>query len=183
MRIDELFRLNKLPAPINRWVHRVLPFVIQPQVVSEWCWSACSVSVNKFYSPASTWTQCLLANAALGQTSCCQSPGSASCNTPWYLDRALQIVGNYASYANGKATLPAIAGQIDSKRPVGLRIAWNGNGAHFVIIYGYSELTQSDLQFINVGDPFYGSSVQSYRPFPDAYQGGGTWTGTYFTQP
>jgi hypothetical protein len=184
MQIEDLFHLKKLPPPRRACANQVLAFVIQPQgSQTEWCWSACAVSVNRFYSPASTWTQCLLANSALGQTSCCQNPGSAQCNQPWYLDRALQIVGNFASYSNGKAVLPTVEGEINSNRPVGMRIGWNGGGGHFIIIYGYYDCGSGNTQDINVGDPFYGSSVQPYGNFPATYQGGGTWTGTYLTHP
>ncbi len=92
------------PAPVDR----ELPFTMQYQQQSNWCWAAVSVSVALFYSSSSKWTQCTLVNDALGQKTCCATGGSAACNQPWYLDRALQIVQRFRSYAAGAATFSAV---------------------------------------------------------------------------
>ena len=153
-----------------------LGFTMQTQQQTQWCWAAVSVSVNLYYHPASGQTQCAVANTAMGQTTCCADGSSAQCNQPWFLDQALQIVGDLNAWRSGKAPLSAVKGEINGCRPFCLRIAWNGGGGHFVTVYGYSG------RLLNIGDPWYGNSVVTYDTFPNAYQGGGTWTDNYTTQ-
>jgi len=153
-----------------------LRFTRQQQQQSQWCWAAVSVSVNLYYHPASGQTQCAVANVAMNQTTCCQNGGTAQCNQPWFLDQALQIVGNLNAWSPGKAALATVKAEINASRPFCLRIAWNGGGGHFVTVYGYWG------QAINIADPWYGNSVVQYAPFPSAYQGGGAWTDNYTTK-
>ena len=153
-----------------------LRFTMQQQQQTQWCWAAVSTSINLFYHPASGQTQCAVANVAMNQTTCCQNGGSAQCNQPWFLDQALQIVGNLNASSAGKAALAKVNTEINACRPLCLRIGWNGGGGHFVTVYGYW------LNRINIADPWYGSSVVTYGAFPSTYQGGGTWTDTYTTQ-
>lgn len=153
-----------------------IAFTMQPQQQTQWCWAALSVSVNLYYDPASGQTQCAVANAALGQTTCCQNGNTAQCNQPWFLDLGLQIVGNLDGVSAGKATMTTIRNQILQCRPLCLRIGWNGGGGHFVAVYGYSN------KRLNIGDPWYGNSVVTFADFPDSYQGGGAWTDSFTTQ-
>ena len=151
-------------------------FTMQPQQQTEWCWAAVSVSINLYYHPASGQTQCALANVAMNQTTCCQNGGSAQCNQPWFLDQALQIVGNLNAWSPGKAALATVKAEINGCRPFCLRIAWNGGGAHFVAVYGYT------WWGFFIADPWYGISIMPYGMFPSNYQGGGTWTDNYTTK-
>ena len=153
-----------------------LRFTMQPQQQTQWCWAAVSVSINLFYHPASGRTQCAVANTAMGQTTCCQNGSSAQCNQPWFLDQALQIVGNLNAWSSGKALLSKIKNEISNCRPFCLRIGWNGGGGHFVSVYGFN------LQRISIADPWYGNSVVPYASFPSGYQGGGSWTDSYTTR-
>jgi len=52
---------------------------MQTQEMAEWCWAAVSVSVDKFFNPASSRTQCTVAEDVLTR-SCCG--GEAACNEP-----------------------------------------------------------------------------------------------------
>ncbi|HEX9274821.1 MAG TPA: papain-like cysteine protease family protein [Casimicrobiaceae bacterium] len=153
-----------------------LGFTMQPQQQTQWCWAAVSVSVNLYYHPASGQTQCAVANTAMGQTTCCVDGSTAQCNQPWFLDQALQIVGNLNVVTSGKAALTRIKAEIDHCRPLCLRIAWNGGGGHFVAVYGYTH------GYISIGDPWYGNSVVTYASFPSTYQVGGSWTDSYTTK-
>jgi len=154
-------------------------FTMQQQQQTQWCWAAVSTSINLYYHPASGQTQCAVANVEMNQTTCCQNGSSAQCNQPWFLDQALQIVGNLNAWSPGKATFFTVKTEINNCRPFCLRIAWNGGGGHFVTVYGYSTIPQ---QRLNIADPWYGSSVVPYTPFPSRYQGGGTWTDNYTTK-
>lgn len=153
-----------------------LGFVMQPQQQTQWCWAANSVSVNLYYHSASGQTQCAVANIAMGQTTCCADGSTAQCNQPWFLDQALNIVGNLNAWSSGKATLAVVKSEIDQCHPFCLRIGWNGGGGHFVTVYGYSR------RGLTIADPFYGNSVVTYATFPGTYQGGGTWTDNYTTK-
>ena len=153
-----------------------LRFTTQPQQQTEWCWAAVGVSINLYYHPTSGQTQCAVVNSALGQTTCCIDGSTPACNQPWYVDVALQIFGNFGSWIAGKVPLAKVKNEVSNCRPVCLRIAWNGGGAHFVTLYGFS------TGYLNVGDPFYGNSVVTYSAFPGTYQVGGTWTDTYTTK-
>ncbi len=153
-----------------------LGFTRQQQQQTQWCWAAVSVSVNLYYHPTSGRTQCAVVNAALNQTTCCQNGSTAQCNQPWFLDQALQIVGNLNAVTSGKATLSTVRAEIDSCRPICMRIGWNGGGGHFVTVFGYSGTN------INIADPWFGTSIVSHTTFPVGYNGGGTWTHNYTTR-
>lgn len=152
-----------------------LHFVMQHQSQTQWCWAAVSVSICGFYQPTTGWTQCVLVNKALRQTTCCVNGGSSQCNQPWYLGTALRIVGNLRGSASGRATLVSVQSEINGGRPLCLRIGWNAGGGHFVAIYGYAGSN------INIGDPWWGYTVQAYRDFPANYHSGGSWTDSYYT--
>jgi hypothetical protein len=160
---------------------RRLAFTMQAQLQSQWCWAACSTSVSLFYDSASGWTQCTVVNAELGQATCCQNGSTAQCNRPWFLDRALTRTGNLASWSGGTATIAQIRTEIRAGRPLGVRIGWSGGGGHFVMIAGYRACDPDS--FIDVRDPIFGSSDIALATFSSSYQGTGSWTHTYYTEP
>jgi len=160
---------------------RRLAFTMQAQLQTQWCWAANSVSVSLFYDSASGWTQCAVVNAELGQSTCCQNGSTSQCNQPWYLDLALTRTGNLASWSGGTATIAQVRAEIRRGRPLGARIGWSGGGGHFVMIAGYRSCDPD--QYIDVRDPIYGSSDIPLATFTSSYQGTGSWTHTYYTEP
>lgn len=157
----------------------VLPFNMEAQTQSNWCWAATAKSVSHFYSGLSPWTQCKIAGKELSQT-CCTSPVPAACNVPWYLNKALDRTLNYVSMQNGTISWSDIKSQIDQGLVVGTRIGWNGGGGHFMVIYGVSRVLLNEYLYID--DPIYGKTVLTYNEFATNYQGAGSWTHTYFTK-
>ena len=157
----------------------VLPFNMEAQTQSNWCWAATAKSVSHFYSGLSPWTQCKIASKELTQT-CCTSPVPGACNVPWFLNKALDRTLNFVSMQNGTISWSDIKNQIDQGLVVGTRIGWNGGGGHFMVIYGVSRVLFSEYLYID--DPIYGKTVLSYNEFATNYQGSGTWTHTYFTK-
>ena len=158
-----------------------LGLTMQIQLQSNWCWAATSSSVFHFFQPASSaGSQCDIVNAELHQSTCCVNGASSVCNQPWYLDRALTRVGHFKSMSNGPAAVPVLSTELGGKRPVCCRIGWAGGGGHFVAVDG---LAMSATPFLTVKDPIYGTSSISYATFQTAYQGSGSWTHTYLTQP
>lgn len=150
-----------------------LNFNMQQQTQSNWCWAAVSASVGNYYGTGN-WTQCFVANAQLDRNTCCNQPGP--CNVYGYLDAALRTTRSFASMSSGSIQMPAIENQINMSRPIGLRCAWYGGGAHFLAIYG------TNGGYILVADSIYGYSTRTLNSFPGSYNSGGTWTHTYFTQ-
>lgn len=103
-----------------------------------------------------------------------------TCNVTGYPDKALRWTGHYADEKNNPLTLSEVVEQIAQLRPIAIRIAWTGGGAHNPAIDGYDTAGPGDPT-IDVEDPIYGHSVQDFNTFPTTYQGGATWTDTYLT--
>lgn len=161
------------------YTYLVLPFNMEHQTQSNWCWAATSKSVSHFYSVFSPWTQCKIAAAELNNT-CCNSPVPSACNVPWYLDKALTRTNNFVSIQSGAITWSQVRQQLQAGLVVGTRIGWSGGGGHFMSIHGVSRV--GITQYLHIDDPIYGKSVLTYNQFATNYQGSGTWTHTYFTK-
>lgn len=156
----------------------VLPFEVQKQLESEWCWAAVSTSIAHYYKPASTVTQCQVVNQQIGRSDCCTNPSSSACNQPGYLDQALQYVGHFAS-EKGQGTYQDAVGALNSNTPPCIRIGWSGGGGHFIGVHGCQP-----NEYLAVSDPIFGDSIVAYSTFINGqYEGSGTWTNTYFTKP
>jgi len=161
-----------------------LTFLMQQQEQTEWCWAATAVSVSIFYDTHSSWTQCKVVNAELSLSACCNNGSSTQCNQPWYLDRALQRTSNLNSMSSGAATYKTLNTEVENSHPLGCRIGWNLGGGHFVALHGYSNKISGPTteNWVDVADPFYGSSSMLYDNFRTKYQNAGTWTHSYSTK-
>ncbi|WP_445496321.1 papain-like cysteine protease family protein [Photorhabdus sp. SF281] len=154
---------------------RELPFNMQRQIQSNWCWAAVPVSVGLYFNTG-FWTQCDVADKQLKRATCCRFPGP--CNVYGYLDQALMYTRSLANFYTNLMKMSEIKAQIDARCPICLRCAWYGGGAHFLAIIGYNPVTEN----ISVTDSIYGNSIQSFSLFPFSYNGGGNWTHTYLTR-
>jgi hypothetical protein len=157
-------------------------FTMQHQQETEWCWAANATTVALFYNPASTWTQCSLVNAQFGRNDCCANPTSANCNQPWYPDRALTQVGHLAKAFAGPTGIGDIENQVAQNRPLSVGISWSGGGGHNPAITCYWRIIHTTV-FVHVEDPWYGPSNYQYKTFCTSYQGSGSWSYSYMTQP
>jgi hypothetical protein len=171
-RVWSTFWNQALPEPTLR-----LNFTMQTQTESNWCWAATSASIAQYYDPATTWTQCAVANGELGRNDCCGAGAPGPCNKTNVLDAPLKRVGHFNNMVGGTTTRDTLQQQLRAGRPVCARTAWSGGGAHFVAITGYAP---GDL--IEVDDPISGVSDVDYDVFTTSYLGSGSWTHTYFTQ-
>jgi len=153
---------------------------MQHQLQTNWCWAAVATSVSLFYNPGSGWVQCTLVNSELEQFACCRNGSSSTCNKPWYLNRALMRTGSLESFKSGTINYTTLKQKIDNRLVIGVRIGWSGGGGHVVILDGYNT---NGGDFLSVRDPWYGSSTYTYSSFRSRYQGGGSWTHTYYTKP
>lgn len=168
--------LSAVPIGGEPPVNKSLNFTVQHQRQTQWCWAAVTSSVAAYYK-RSDWSQCRVVNVALGQAVCCGNGSSTECNKPWYLDKALDLVGNLDALAPQALPLQQIKGEIDANHPIGVRIGWSGGGGHFIAIGGYSE------NLVHVHDPWYGESSKNYMEVLTSYQGIGRWTHSYRTAP
>lgn len=178
----DIERIHRIPDHLLADIlfGKKLPFTLEDQTQTNWCWAATSVSVSRFYWAASTWTQCKVASAELGRTDCCNSPVPSACNVPYYLDRALTRTQNLSSLLGRVLTWAEIQAEIDGGRPVGVRVGWSGGGGHFLAIFGYGRQGGQDV--VDVDDPIYGVSRISVDTLRNSYQGSGTWTHSYLTR-
>jgi len=163
---------------------------VEHQQQTQWCWAAVSNSVSHYYDAGSTWTQCTIVNAELGQTGCCTNGATAACNKSWYLNNALTRVGCLLSMASGTLSFSMVKSLINSARPPCARQGWSGGGGHFMAIVCYFQGllgliagAGSTAKRLRISDPWYGDSVLDYDVFVSGYQGSGTWTHSYRTQP
>ena len=155
-----------------------LRFTMQQQTQSNWCWAATSVSIARFYGTTG-WTQCSVANAQLGRTDCCGTGASGACNVYGFLDDAIQRTGHLQSAGGGTATFAQVEAEAVAGRPLGIRTAWSGGGAHFIASTGIE-----DDSLVYVSDCGSGTtSVVDYNTLLTSYRGSGTWTHTYYTKP
>jgi hypothetical protein len=77
------------------------------------------------------------------------------------------------------STFDEVEKEMVAGRPLGIRVAWSGGGAHFIAATG----TEDDGS-VWVSDP--GSGTTSLVPFNtlrSSYLSSGTWTHSYFTKP
>ena len=161
----------------------VIPFRVQPQLMTQWCWAAVTASVVAYLAPrnASTWTQCMVASAELREK-CCQDP--APCNVTNVLDRPLKRVGHLrhpiiSSYIRP----PAIATELDAALPVAIRVQWASGGGHFLCIFGIADTGRGVK--LALTDPIFGEgAIMGDALINGGYQSsGGSWSHTYVLQP
>jgi hypothetical protein len=157
----------------------ILPFNMQTQNQSNWCWAAVAVSTHLFYGGTQWPVQCGLVNQTFGLHICCQSGSSPACNKQYYLDQALQITGNYHHYTNGPELWSSVTQQINIRHPLGVRISLAGNLGHFLIINGYT-VTPRGIQQVVLRDSLNGNSIVPYGRLVNGYQRG-SWTHSFFT--
>jgi len=165
-----------------------MPFKMQEQEQTRWCWAAVSVSVEKYFFPTSTLTQCQLAKEVISDANadCCRNPDS--CNGVAKLQDALHKIEERAKASPIALRFPdpskpmsffEVKAEIDSGMPVGVRMEWAGLGAHFLVISGY--WTLSGQKLLEIGDPLFGEGTVDFDWFSTSYFGG-QWTHTFTMQ-
>jgi hypothetical protein len=144
-----------------------------------WCWAATAKSISHFYNQLSPWTQCSIASMVLSPRNCCNNP--IPCDHPAKLSAALTVTSNAKGIPVGSLTYAAIQAQLQSGRVVAARTAWSQGGAHFVVIYDCYQ--RGGINYFNVDDPIIGKTPVEETVFLTTYNGSGTWTTSYYTQP
>jgi len=150
------------------------------QTKSQWCWAAVALSLDHYFSPKSTWTQCAIARQVLHPAECwCGQPFTNEvCDRAAYLQAALKVVQRPYTAVPGALAFDRVQTEIDSARPVCARIQWRGGAGHFAIISGY-RLLKSQTRQLMILDPLYGPSLQDDDAFRRGYRLSGQWTDTF----
>ena len=163
-----------------------MPFPIEQQEQTEWCWAAVSATADHYFIPGSTLTQCEIASKEFSPTNCCLNPGA--CNQTMQLQKVLKPMGRLESVITSPLSFKEIKDEIRARRPIAVRIAWFDDKAHFVLICGFTESKSGNSRKLEIADPFYGDVDNGqyfgiweidFDLFPGAYQQGGSWTATY----
>jgi len=101
--VTDITVLDNKPVGTQTWVPPTpnsIGLRIQYQETKEWCWIAVATSVNHFYNPSSTWTQCQLMTA-VGQTIVKLAPGTSACPSDTILAKFPELAGILADpYSN-----------------------------------------------------------------------------------
>jgi papain like cysteine protease AvrRpt2 len=163
------------------WAY-VRGFNVQKQEDLTWCWAAVSLGIlHKYNQLQNVSQQCQYVEQALAlaQGVCCSQPLDAACTQTQNLTNTL---GNNLRFNPPRsAHYDECQAEITNQRPIGVEIGWSGGrGAHYAAIGGVRVPNNFSILIL---DPQYGPSIQNGNTFPSAYQFGGSWTATYFTQP
>jgi Papain-like cysteine protease AvrRpt2 len=153
--------------------------LMQTQIEDEWCWAAVAVSVDHYFNPASTKTQCQLAQAVLENEACCGNPDA--CDDPAKLQDALTNVNRLDRILLRPLQFSEIQDKLSANLPVCVRIGWANGGGHFVAIDGWFGSATNPQ--VNVADPLFDGGPWDYNEFVTAYMGNGQWTATFLVKP
>jgi hypothetical protein len=153
--------------------------LMQTQIENEWCWAAVATSVDHYFNPQSTKTQCQVAQAVLNNAGCCGNPDA--CDQPAKLQDALAQVTRLDQVLPRYLQFSEIRAQLGASLPVCVRIGWARGGGHFVAIDGCSPPLAPPQ--VHVVDPLFGDCTVDYNEFVSAYQGSGQWTATFLVKP
>ena len=163
-----------------------LPFTMQHQEESEWCWSAVTTSIDHHFDASSTRTQCQTVSEER-RMKCCDSTFRRDpkvCNIPNTVHEPLRRLGWLdAEPLLRPLSFAEIRSEIDKQRPVAVFIRWRmrdgtlGTRGHFFVITGY-DAAVGDVMIED--SLFFGSRLSHARVASqaagDGYQDGrGVW--------
>jgi len=211
--MSELGRFQPLrhaPAPIHQTLN--LGVAMQYQETSQWCWVAVATSINHFYNPASTETQCELMTI-VGQTVNELSLSTGACPDPSMVAANPTLASQLANPYNSNA-LYCLEGQITPAYlksggvgdALNVHDNWNSpslprlslsqiaaeidNGRPVVVDITWQSGAQHFVAIVGVVnemlvicDPINGQSSLQYSAFPSQYFGGATLDQVYLTRP
>jgi hypothetical protein len=145
-----------------------LPFVMEQQEQTEWCWAAVAASVSRHHDPSSTWTQCLIADAEFGVNICCDDGSCRACNRSHPVGSGLRRTGNLDRFLNRAVDFDEVKAEVAARKPVCVRIAWQPRGGHAAVIAGYVEA--GGARYVIIHDPLHGESTCEFEEFLTGYR-------------
>lgn len=162
-----------------------LPFNMQEQLQTQWCWAATAASIASFYEDDPMLLQCEVASRCLSMDCCVDPlprppPPDWEGNRLYTLSRALTILGHLSEpIVKQPLSFEEIVNEIDAQRPVCCHIQFEDNPGHFNAIVGYDASTQDVI--VRDPSPRYGDGVYPYESFKLNYHGG-QWDQSYRTR-
>ena len=175
---------NNLPNDqrlMVRKLYSVMPFYMQEQKMTNWCWAASSMSTLKFFrrecDALSFQTQCGLVEVIKGAPCADHNQGN-NLNDPLTTVKVLRS-HFFKNHSNEKSRE-----DLNGWRPVLARIDWSNsnNEGHFAAIIGM--YPQNDVETVVIADPWAGISTTSFKSFSTArlYPSNGIWDYGYYTK-
>jgi hypothetical protein len=163
-----------------------LPFLMQNQIMDNWCWAAVASSVAFYFDDTTPWTQVELAAKAFDYLD--DDVPDADWDRPFPLGEAFGFVGCLGRVHLGQTTFHTVVGELRHGRPVCLQIQWDSKEGHAVAITG-CWVDSMGLTHYRVDDPGlwaedYGKSWDEEREIPERklmkrYRKFGTWCNTF----
>ena len=170
--MKKLFIAFSLLISVGLKSQTVLGLQTTIQQQNQWCWSACSNCILKYYGI--TTTQCQLAEYTrtvatwnnFGTQDCCVT-ATAGCNYwnyMWgYAGSIQDILSQFGSISvtniSNTISVSAIQTEINNNRPFVIRWGWTSGGGHFIVGEGYS--ASNNIYYMNPW-PGEGSKVAAY---------------------
>lgn len=116
-----------------------IPFSLEAQKASNWCWAAVAVSVETYYGRNGE-TQCRLAGRHHGVQGCCGQPVPDECDRAAKLSEVLTELGSLRDFLQEAASTDVLSDEIRVGNPVCCHISWTGlDAGHFVVVVGFEE--------------------------------------------
>ncbi|MEO8113557.1 MAG: papain-like cysteine protease family protein [Phenylobacterium sp.] len=175
----------------------VRDFAMETQEQCLWCWAAVAVSVARKYAANTTWTQCSVATAFYqrqGEALQCCGADRAAGNRSQGLSAVFEVTRNLSGAAIATAiAFQDLAAQIQSDRPVCVRIGWRFDqhqSGHFIAVTGYT-IGSGGQRYVHIQDPSVAAGQASHNQKDMTFEelttgydnGAGDWTWTYKTKP
>jgi hypothetical protein len=169
----------------------VLPYHIEPQEQSAWCWAAVAASTVRYYDPGNKalTIQCKVADLCLDKKvlpphvdTCCGAPWDS--NLLFELEKALDKVGTNGGRVKSPMAFDDVVAAIDRGHPVAVGVTWQASLArHFAVIRGYC--VTDNRRFFAIADPWdFGTmNYHDADEFLKNYLGHrSTWDESYLTK-
>jgi hypothetical protein len=125
-----------MPSAFASTNQLALPFYLQTE--SNWCAIACAKMILAYYG--ATVQECEEANYDFGQTGCCSTPSSSTCNpsSGSFTGTPLSYYGvGWTQYSSNNFTFTQFKSEIDAGRPVSIGWNWTAGGGHAMNVAGY----------------------------------------------
>lgn len=157
-------------------------FNIERQMMSKWCWAACTVSICKYYNSPQISQKQLVAQVN-NKPFCATGPLIPFCNDPADLGDALRAVGHLSASFESQLSEGTMVDSLNARQPVGcqLYLPYLGGG-HAVIVYACYRSSDGSYIF-RVADPADGALlIMRYQEIQSNYRGStGRWLRSYTT--
>jgi hypothetical protein len=149
--------------------------------MSLWCWAAVASSISQLFDGDAFMSQQEIVSAVKGMPHCnVQDNFAPDCNQTAALEDALNQINHFQEAINEPVNGEVIKEQLRMNKPVGVQLAYDRGGTHFIVIYGYADFGAG--LWLNIGDPqqsFDDPGTKTVQYDSLANFSNGTWSRTY----